>query len=153
MKRNGFKVMAFGLALAALSCGCATVKYSDEGGKHMVNIVNTGWYLLDLIPLASGNPELPNECSFRLFRQTTTLQNNIKMLDYAVTERDATDVRSVKSYWTDETVLFILLKRHECHTSAELVLDAAPAGAPTGAQSETEAQTYDGNPTCELLNQ
>lgn len=130
---------------AAAMCGCANVRYSDEGGRHMVDIVNTGWYLLNLIPIASGNPEYPNECSCKLFRQTTTLQNNIRMLDYAVTQRDARDVRSVKSYWTDESILFILLKRHTCHTSAELILDDNASGAAAPAD--------DGSLTCESQNQ
>ena len=139
-------------ALAAVLCGCATVRYSDEGDMAMVDIVNTGWYLLNFIPIASGDPDAPNECSCRLFRQTTTLQNNIRLLDYAVTDRDAVDVQSVKSYWTDESILFILLKRHTCHTSARLVLARNDSG-PAGAAQPGPAAGNDGNPICESLNQ
>lgn len=118
------RILAF-LAIAAAACGCATVRYCDRGGKTVVDITNTGWYLLNVIPLASGNPDAPNECSCRLFRQTTTLANNTRLLDFAMTERDAENVKNVISYETDESVLFLLLKRHACHTSAEL---AMPAG-------------------------
>jgi len=135
---------------AAVLCGCASVRYSDEGGRTMVDIVNTGWYMLNLIPLASGNPGAPNECSCKLFRQTTTLQNNVRLLDYAVTERDAVDVKSVRSYWTDESFLFILFQRHACHTSAELVL--AEAGEPDAAAPGAADVQDDGNPICELQN-
>lgn len=137
---------------AALLCGCATVRYSDEGGHHTVDIVNTGWYLLDLIPIASGNPNAPNECSCKLFRQTTTLQNNVRLLDYAVTERNAADVKSVRSYWTDESFLFILFQRHACHTSAELVLADADGGPEVAVPTAADAPD-DGNPICESLNQ
>ena len=111
------------LSLLALAlCGCATVSYSDKGGKTMVDVANTGWYLFNIIPLASGNPESPNECDFRLFQQTTTLENNIRMLDYAATERNASSVKDVSTYTSDECVFIILLKRHIIHTSAELVI-------------------------------
>ena len=111
------------LSLLALAlCGCATVSYSDKGGKTMVDVANTGWYLFNIIPLASGNPESPNECDFRLFQQTTTLENNIRMLDYAATERNASGVKDVSTYTSDECVFIILLKRHIIHTSAELVI-------------------------------
>lgn len=110
-------------AIAAALCGCATIRYSYEGGKAMVDITNTGWYLFNLIPIASGNPDAPNECSCSLFKQTTTLENNIRLLDYAATYRNAKSIRSVNSFWTDENVLIILLKRHSCHTSAELIID------------------------------
>ena len=70
------------IAIAALAlAGCASVRHCDVGGRHMVVIDNTGWYFLNVVPLASGNPERPNSCSCRLFRQTTTLENNMKMLD------------------------------------------------------------------------
>lgn len=113
------------LLLLALSlCGCASVSYSDKGGKTMVDVANTGWYLFNLIPLASGNPEAPNEVDFKLFRQTTTLANNVRLLDYAATERGATDVKDISTYTSDESIFIILLKRHIIHTSAELVIPA-----------------------------
>lgn len=110
-------------ALAALLlAGCASVRISSKGDRTMVDINNTGWYLLNLIPLASGDPHDPNGCSCMLFRRTVTLENNMKLLDYAVRKTGAESFGSVVSYTTDESVLFILLKRHVCHTSAELIL-------------------------------
>ncbi len=116
------KRLAFLLLAALLAGGCATVHYSDEGGKTMVDVANTGWYLFNLIPLASGNPEAPNEVGFKLFRQTTTLQNNVRLLDYAATERGASDIKAVSTFTSDESVFIILLKRHIIHTSAELII-------------------------------
>ena len=109
-------------AAATLLSGCATVYYSDEGGKSTVEICNRGWYLLNLIPLASGDPDAPNDCKCRMFTQTTTLANNVRMLDWAATERNVTGVKDVTTFTTDESVLFILFKRHTIHTSAELIL-------------------------------
>lgn len=108
-------------ALALAASGCATVTYSEAGGRTMVDISNSGWYLLNFIPLASGDPDKPNAGTCRLFRQTTTLENNIRMLDRAVEERKASGVKSVTSHWTDENVMIILFKRHCMHTSAELL--------------------------------
>ena len=122
-------------AAALLASGCATVRYCDEGGRHMVVVDNTGWYFLNFIPLASGDPDAPNKCSCKLIRQTTTLENNVAMLERAVAERGAEGVRNVNSSWTDEAVLFMLFKRHNCQTSAELVM---PADAAKGEQCESE---------------
>jgi len=145
------KRLVSAFATALLLCGCATVRYSNEGGRHMVDIVNTGWYMLHLIPIASGNPDAPNECSCKMFRQTTTLKNNVRLLDYAVTERNAVDVRSVRSYWTNESFLFILFQRHACHTSAELIL-ADDGGDDVAAPTTTGASDNE-NPICESQNQ
>jgi len=107
---------------AALLSGCASVRICEQGDRTMVDITNTGWYLLNLIPLASGDPHDPNGCSCMMFRRTVTLENNVKLLDYAVRKTGAESFGSVVSYTTDESVLFFLLKRHVCHTSAELIL-------------------------------
>lgn len=112
------------ILLAALLTGCATVEYSNEGGRKMVAISNSGWYLFNLIPIASGNPDKVNKVSCRLFSETATLENNIKILNDTVVNSGAKSVRSVKSFWTDESVFVILMKRHIIHTSAELVFDS-----------------------------
>ena len=65
------KRLAIILACALLG-GCATVTVSRDGAT-MVNIENSGWYLLNFIPLASGNPARPNSCTTRLFSKTVTL--------------------------------------------------------------------------------
>lgn len=109
------------LLLGALLGGCATIEYCDKGGTSMVDVANTGWYLFNLIPLASGNPEAPNACDFRLFRQTTTLENNIRLLDYAATERGAVGISDIQTYTADESVFILLFKRRIIHTSAKLI--------------------------------
>ena len=88
----------------------------------MVDIENTGWYLFNFIPLASGNPSNPNSVSCRLFSRTVTLESNVKMLEDIMRREGATGVRNLNSYTTDEHVLVILFKRHAYHTSAQLIL-------------------------------
>ena len=107
--------------LCALLSGCATVTVSRHGAT-MVNIENTGWYLLNFIPLASGNPAKPNCFSTRLFSKTVTLENNVKMLDKIIAEEGAVAVRDLNSFIVDEHVFLILLKRHAYHTSAQLLM-------------------------------
>ena len=112
----------FAIILAcALLGGCATVTVSREGAT-MVNIENSGWYLLNFIPIASGNPARPNSCTTRLFSKTVTLESNVKMLDRIIREEGAVAVRDINSFTVDEHVLLILLKRHAYHTSAQLLM-------------------------------
>ena len=114
------KRLAAILACALLG-GCATVTVSRDGAT-MVNIENSGWYLLNFIPIASGNPARPNSCSTRLFSKTVTLENNVKMLDKVIRDEGAVAVRDINSFTIDEHVLLILLKRHAYHTSAQLLM-------------------------------
>ena len=109
------------ILVCALLGGCATVTVSRNGAT-MVNIENSGWYLLNFIPIASGNPARPNSCTTRLFSKTVTLENNVKMLDKAIREEGAAAVRDINSFTIDEHVLLILLKRHAYHTSAQLLM-------------------------------
>ena len=114
------KWAALSLACALLG-GCATVTVSRDGAT-MVNIENSGWYLLNFIPIASGNPARPNSCTTRLFSKTVTLENNVKMLGKAIRDEGAVAVRAINSFTIDEHVLLILLKRHAYHTSAQLLM-------------------------------
>ncbi len=114
------KWAALSLACALLG-GCATVTVSRDGAT-MVNIENSGWYLLNFIPIASGNPTRPNSCTTLLFSKTVTLENNVKMLDNVIREEGAVAVRDINSFTIDEHVLLILLKRHAYHTSAQLLM-------------------------------
>ena len=114
------KRLAVILACALLG-GCATVTVSRDGAT-MVNIENSGWYLLNFIPLASGNPARPNSCTTRIFSKTVTLENNVKMLDKVIRDEGAVAVRDINSFTIDEHVLLILLKRHAYHTSAQLLM-------------------------------
>ena len=109
-------------ALAALLAGCSTVTVS-RNGSTMVNIENSGWYLLNFIPIASGNPASPNSFSTRLFSKTVTLENNVKMLDKVIAEEGAVAIRDLNSFTIDEHILLILFKRHASHTSAQLLME------------------------------
>ncbi|MBO7236630.1 MAG: hypothetical protein J6V45_00925 [Kiritimatiellae bacterium] len=115
--------MIFALFLAIILTGCATVETSDVGGRHMVVVSNSGWYLFNLIPIASGNPEKVNKVSCSLFSETATLENNYKILDDIIKSSGAKSVKSLKSFWNDESIFVILMKRHVIHTTAELVFD------------------------------
>ena len=108
--------------------GCATAKFSDVGGRTIADVTNTGWYLFNIIPLASGDPEHPNAVSCKLFSRTVTLANNLRLLDYAMRDyiSDPAELARARygeviSYTTDESVLFFLFQRHACHTSAEII--------------------------------
>ena len=89
----------------------------------MVNIENSGWYLLNFIPIASGNPASPNSFSTRLFSKTVTLENNVKMLDKVIADEGAVAIRDLNSFTIDEHILLILFKRHAYHTSAQLLME------------------------------
>lgn len=119
--RKGLRLLPCATLLTVLFCsGCAIIGTSSEGGREMVAIENSGWYLFNLIPIASGNPDAPNEHDFRMFVQTTTLDNNIRMLESEMNRRGYTRYRDLVSYTADETYLFILLKKRSLYTSAEL---------------------------------
>jgi hypothetical protein len=120
------RLLAF-LILTLLSCGCATVDSSCAGGKHLLSIKNSGWRLFTLIPLASGDVHHPNINSTRFFQDTTSLENNITMLDNEVKKAGARGFKNLSSTIREENVLFILLSRRIYHTSAELVFDGALA--------------------------
>ena len=115
--------LCLSLLLVTFLSGCATVRFCDEG-MSMVDIENTGWYLFNFIPLASGNPNSPNDVSCHIFSDTVTLENNLKLLDYAVRKKHALGYRDATSYTTDENALIILIKRRSYHTSAELIPDS-----------------------------
>ena len=111
------------LLLAVVFAGCATVGYSNRGGKKIIEVSNSGWYLFNIIPLVSGNPDKLNSCSPIFFSKTATLENNIKILNDVVSRAGASGVMTLKSSWDDESMFVILCKRHVIHTSAELVFD------------------------------
>ena len=121
--------LAIAAIAALMAAGCATVTITEENNFHGVAVKNTGWYLFSLIPLGSGNPEKPNKVSFKCFRDTATIENNMRLLEYAIKENGASGVRNITSSVSDEKIFIILLKRFTIHTSAELVHDAQQPGA------------------------
>jgi len=108
------------LAAFAMLAGCASVTVCRTG-ETMVDVENTGWYLFCALPIATGDPEHPNENFCYYFEDTVTLENNAKMLDAIAAKERAVRVDDVVSYTTDEHVFLFMLKRKSLHTSAVLV--------------------------------
>ncbi len=121
------------LALLLLLCaaGCASVKMTrafngvkvDNGYTPLatVSIENTGWFLFNCIPLASGNPERPNDADWHFFRNTVTLDNNMKMLDATMARHGATCFEHLTSHLKDDFYYFFILYRRTCQTSVVIL--------------------------------
>ena len=111
--------------------GCATVTTAhnyhgvnvEEGEVPIESVVieNTGWKIFDFIPIGGGDPERPNSCSCRLFEDTTTLQNNLDMLEREMKSVGATRIVNLCSRKIDESVFILLFTRTACRTSAVLL--------------------------------
>ena len=153
MKTTGIIARLAVAAFCAIAGGCASVHMSRVG-KVMVDVENTNWLLFNFIPLASGNTEKPNESDCLFFCNTVNLENNIVMLDYAVQKYGAVGVRDIVSYTTDEYILFILLKHHAMHTSAELVMpgdDSRPHDFQKVESLKIKEEKLAENPTPDML--
>lgn len=121
---------AIAALMTVLFCGCATVEYvpaadppvSADGMLETGTVVidNTTWRLF-MLPIASGNPEKPNCCSCRWFRNTGTLENQMKMLEGEAKKHGAGRVVNVSTLTTDEDFMLLILLREKIHTSATLV--------------------------------
>jgi hypothetical protein len=74
-----------------------------------------------VIPIGSGDPDRPNAFSFKLFKDTTTLQNNLDMLEQEMKSVGATRIVNLYSKTIDESVFIMLLTRTACRTSAVLL--------------------------------
>ena len=96
--------------------GCATVTVSRDGAT-MVNIENSGWYLLGCLPIITGNPEKPGR--IKLFRDTVTLENNIKMLADKARQENAGNVANLTSRVREDLAIgFFIFGRKQVFTSA-----------------------------------
>lgn len=109
------------ILLLALAAGCASVKVSYEGGMAMVKAKNTSWFLLNVIPIGTGNPDKPNSVSFKLFSDNATIESNIKLLEHTIKKENALTVSNITSVVTDEKIFVMLLRRVTFNTSAELI--------------------------------
>ena len=119
------------LMFAAVCAGCASVVSTgnhhdikaegNEAPVKTVMIENTGWLLFNVIPICSGEPKKPNRCSFRIFEDSTTLQNNLDMLEQEMKRTGATRIANLYSKTLDESIFFLLLTRTACRTSAVLL--------------------------------
>ena len=137
------RMLAFCVA-AALVGGCATidrldgsmVKNTEDGlvPVEEIHIMNTNWRLLSCIPIASGNPSLPNKCSCRWFSDTVTLDSQMSMLKAEVDRVGAKKAVNVFTDHSSEGVFFFLMTRAKLHTSAVLVRDPDPVPVETPRQ-------------------
>lgn len=119
MKR--FSSLALLVALALLLAGCCNVHVSHKGHVDLVTIENSCWSLLDCVPLVSGNPDHPNSWKQSWFRNTATLQDNVKIVDRTLTQGGYRDYANLVSFRSEEEILFFLVVRTTFHTSAELI--------------------------------
>ena len=130
------------LTLVALG-GCSTTLTRlppPEGLKtpgvdpiEAVEISNANLLLLSCIPIASGDPQSPNSGDCTWFEDTTTVANQLMMLENEASRVGATRAMNVATLKTDEALFFFLLQREKIHTSAVLVRDV-PRPAENGKE-------------------
>jgi len=107
-------------AFAGLVCfGCCHSRVSTCGDRIMCDVENSCLLVFDYIPICSGDPDNPSECIG--FEDTTTLSNNLCMINRELVRQHADAIRELTSFRTEEQVFFFLLKRSTLHSSAELV--------------------------------
>lgn len=120
----------FGTLLTALSlAGCVSVSATKElagigaegGAKNafVVEIVASGWYLFDLLPIVTANSK--GEAEF--FKDNLCAQSNLDVLDEIVKSENVRRIGMISSHETDEGVLVFLVNRHTFRTTATLLKD------------------------------
>ena len=123
-----------GLLIAVLAVsltGCSSVrgitdfrgvKVEDEMEPvEVVDVYNTNWLLLSLLPIASGDPDNPDGWTTCFFRDKATLENQMRMLEAEARRVGAERAINVTTVSTDETAFLFLFLREKLHTSAVLV--------------------------------
>ena len=123
-----------GLAIAILAVsllGCSSVRgIADFRGVkvedgvepiEVVDVYNTNWLLLSLLPIASGDPDNPDGWTTCFFRDKATVENQIRMLEAEAKRVGAGRAIDVTTVSTDETAFLFLFLREKIHTSAVLV--------------------------------
>lgn len=115
------KAMPLLLGTLLALTGCYSVHVSDEGGRKMCLAGNSCLLLFDFIPIVSGDVDSAYDSDFVFWRDTTTVANNLRLVERAMQNERATSWRDTASFRTDESVLVFLLKRTTLWTSAELV--------------------------------
>jgi len=136
-----FVLVLFSLLLAT---GCMSYRSTSiyngvnvDGGRRPVEtieIANSGWFLFTCLPIASGNPDRPNSNSSLWFRNTVSLDSNVKVLRRRMAEKGVTEVANLTSHCEDEKYLVFLLARRAYRTSAVLL---EPLPAEKAAQEKT----------------
>ena len=122
------KGLAFAV-FAGLLFGCSSVRgITDFRGVkvedgvepiEVVDIYNTNWLFLSLLPVASGDPDNPDGWTTCLFRDKATVENQIRMLEAEAKRVGAGRAINVTTVTTDEAAFLFL--REKIHTSAVLV--------------------------------
>ena len=117
--------------LAAALCGCSSVRgiadfrgvKVEDGAEpiEVVDIYNTNWLLLSLLPIASGDPDNPDGWTTCFFRDKATVENQIRMLEDEAKRVGARRAVNVSTTSTDEAAFLFLFLREKYHTSAVLV--------------------------------
>lgn len=117
------------LLVLVFAVGCTSIQTSHnfegvqvDGNTRPISVVaieNYGWYLFGLFPLVTGDPDHPNENSCRLFHNTVTLENNVKMLAEKARTEKATNLANIRSITrSDLAIGFFILGRRIAFTSA-----------------------------------
>ena len=113
MKRHSpLSAIALGLLLAA---GCVTVRQNRlSDGSLAVEIHDSGWYVFDVVPIVSGNPDgrWPH-----WFTDDVTPEKTMYVLDRIVAREDPEKIGALTSRSEDENILFFI-NRVSTHTSA-----------------------------------
>ena len=117
-------------AAALFLCGCCTVASSHDfrgvkvdGCENPVAVLaveNSGWYLFGCLPIVTGNPDNPGHA--KLFSDTVTLENNVKMLVNKAKQENATVVANLTSRVRDDLAIgFFIFGRKQVFTSAVIM--------------------------------
>jgi len=109
------------LALGATLAGCYSINVSDEGGRKMCLVDNSCLLLFGFIPIVSGDITSEFDTDFVFWQDTTTVENNLRLVERAMRQERATNWRETSSFRDNESVLVFLLKRTTLRTSAELI--------------------------------
>lgn len=115
------KKILFSLFTLLLLSGCCSYTISKEGGRDMIHVQNVGWKLFCCIPIASGDPEYPNEQVTIWFCDSLMLEVNMMILDEAMAKKGYRRTKDLTSYKDEEVAFPLLLKRYTYNTSAELL--------------------------------
>ena len=89
------------VVVAAVAAGsgfcteCATVNVWHEGDRTICEASDSAWYLLDRIPLGSGDVSRPNERTWRAFSDTVSRSNNLSMVAWAMERTSVGKIRRV----------------------------------------------------------
>lgn len=114
------RTLLFLVLSASILSGCVSITTSTVGEREMIVIENNGWKFLNCMPIASGDPDYPNQEVSIWFRDSVTLNNNMWMLNEEIKKRGARGFKDLCSYKTEEQTFLFLFKRYTLHTSAEL---------------------------------